>query len=83
MKEYGVDLKKQYDKLINDEIVLFARIKKRRAFLIKNATKEVLKSANRDIRLAKDEDSITMYLEDIIAIEKAYTNQSKQLDMFE
>lgn len=82
MKEYGVDLRKQYEKLVSDELALFAKIKKRRAFLIKSAATVVLKKANRDIKLAKEDDSIATYLEDIIAIEKAYVNQAKQLDMF-
>lgn len=79
MKEYGIDLQKQYQKLIKDELILCSKIKKRRKFLLKNATQEVLK--NTGIKFIDTNDTLQM-LNEIIAIEKSYTSQSIQLDMF-
>lgn len=79
MKEYGIDLQKQYQKLIKDELILCSKIKKRREFLLKNATQEVLK--NTGIKFIDTNDTLQM-LNEIIAIEKSYTSQSIQLDMF-
>lgn len=79
-KEYGIDLQKRYKKLIQDELSLLYKIKKRRTFLIRNTPKEVLAVTGRRF---EDTDEIQVMLDDIIAIEKAYTAQSVQLKMFE
>lgn len=80
MKEYGVDLQKQYQKLVKDEVILCAKIKKRREFLVKNASQKVLKSTG--IKFMETNDIFQM-LNEIIAIEKSYASQSIQLDMFD
>jgi K+/H+ antiporter YhaU regulatory subunit KhtT len=80
MKEYGTDLKKQYDTLIRNELSLLLKIKKRRVFLIRNTPKDILASTG--LRFEETEDVQAM-LDEIIAIEKAYTAQTKQLGLFE
>lgn len=79
MKENGVDLKRQFNRLIQEELSLAAKVKKRRAFLISNASKEVLNQTGKKFT---DTEDVQQMLDDIIAIEKAYTAQSQQLGLF-
>jgi len=81
MKEYGVDLKKQYDKLTKEKISLIGRIEKRRAFLIKNAPKGLI--AKLPFMLMYVENDVEVMLNEIIYIEKLYAEQSSQLSMFD
>lgn len=79
MKEYGLDLKKQYEKSISSSKHIVEKIKKRRAFLIKKATQELLKSTGLEFN---ETDNVSVMLDEIMAIENAYVKQSAQLDMF-
>jgi hypothetical protein len=81
MKEYGTDLLQQYKKLKQSEASLIGRIRKRNQFLIKNAGDEVLNKTM--LNLQFDSKDVALLLDQIIAIEKAYAEQSKQLDMFD
>jgi|WetSurMetagenome_2_1015567.scaffolds.fasta_scaffold337849_2 hypothetical protein len=81
MKEYGIDLLQQYKKLKQSEASLIGRIRKRNQFLIKNAGDEVLNKTM--LNLQFDSKDVALLLDQIIAIEKAYAEQSKQLDMFD
>ena len=86
MKEYGIDLQRQYKQLVNDKIGLIEKIKKRREFLIKNASMELLRKVCDDNNMHliySDDTSIETLLTHIIVIERAYTDQTKQLDMFD
>jgi len=73
MKIYGKDLLKQYEGLI-------AQIKKRNQFLIKTAGNDVLDKTN--LTLQFDDANPIKLLNQIVAIEQAYVEKSKQLDMF-
>ena len=81
MKEYGKDLLKQYKDLLNEELRVVDRIRKRNQFLIKTAGDKVLNRTN--LNLQFDNTDPMLLLDQIIAIEKAYAEQSKQLNMFD
>lgn len=81
MKEYGTDLLQQYKKLKQSEASLVGRIRKRNQYLIKTAGDNVLDKTM--LNLKWDSEDVTILIDQIIAIEKAYAEQSKQLDMFD
>lgn len=81
MKEYGQDLLRQYNRLKSLESSLIANIKKRNQYLITNAGDKVLDKT--DLNLQFDSNDPKLLLDQIIAIEKAYADQSKQLNMFD
>jgi len=82
MKQYGVDLLKQYTKTLELQATLSSKIKRRYDFLIKNTPRELLLKADRHFITTGNEDANEL-LDRIITIEKLYTDQSKQLKMFE
>lgn len=81
MKEYGQDLLRQYNKVKALEKSLLASIKKRNQYLITHAGNEVLEKTG--LNLQFDSNDPKLLLDQIIAIEKAYAEQSKQLNMFD
>lgn len=82
MKQYGVDLLKEYNKTLELQATLTGKIKRRYDFLIKNTPKELLNRSDRHFITTGNEDANEL-LNRIITIEKLYTDQSKQLNMFE
>lgn len=80
MKVYGTDLLRQYNKLKELETSLIAQIRKRNQFLIKNAGDDVLDKII--LNLKYDDVDPMKLLDQIIAIEKAYADKTKQIDMF-
>ncbi len=83
MKEYGKDLKKQYNKVLELEVALSGKIKKRYEFLIKNAELEILNQTKLNFITDPNDINIEDLLNKIIAIEQVYVSQSKQLNMFQ
>lgn len=79
MKLYGTDLLRQYNKVKNLENSLTEQIKKRNQYLLNYADKKIL---NKVPNLMNDDNDPIKLLNQIVAIEKAYTEQAKQLDMF-
>lgn len=80
MKEYGIDLRKQYLKVNELKAQLEGKIQKRYDFLLQNTPKEILQKVN--LPLLSNNSPINDKLNDIITIEKAYVEQSNQLNMF-
>ncbi len=86
MKEYGIDLELKLDQIEKERTALINKIRKRKVFLINNASLEIMRRAvnnNDGLNLISTNDTpIKVILQHIKAIEKAYTDQSEQLDIF-
>jgi hypothetical protein len=84
MKEYGIDLMKEHKRLTSELSGLTNRIMKRKEYLMKNAAPNVIKRASEQLgsQSIHETTDVMLILRQIVAIEKAYSDQTVQLDMF-
>lgn len=82
MKQYGVDLRKKYNKALELHASVTGKIIQRYDYLIKNTSKELKLKAGVYWMNNTGNESTEELLSRIEAIERAYVGRSKQLDIF-